>query len=129
MQGPAPTTDDSQLVDTWHRVLADHTRVSCALERTLRAHDLTPSEYEVLERLAGTDCDHRRMQDLAEGVFLSQSALSRVVGRLEDDGLVERAICKEDRRGIFVNLTAAGRARYLAALPDHRRILSETLTR
>jgi DNA-binding MarR family transcriptional regulator len=29
-----------------------------------------------------------------------QSALSRVVGRLEDDGLVTGAICSNDRRGM-----------------------------
>ena len=39
------------------------------------------------------------MQDLAPLVHLSQSALSRTVGRLEKDGLVNRTMCPEDRRG------------------------------
>ena len=44
------------------------------------------SEFEVLERLA-CDCGERpRMQELAAAVHLSQSALSRTVGRLEKDG-------------------------------------------
>ena len=67
------------------------------------------------------------MQDLAEAVHLSQSALSRVVARLEADGLVVRAMCAEDRRGIFACLTDAGRERYAAALPAHRAVLAEAL--
>ena len=85
------------------------------------------SEFEVLERLA-CDCGERpRMQELAAAVHLSQSALSRTVGRLEKDGLVERAMCPEDRRGIAVCLTAEGRERYEAARPTHRRVLAENL--
>ena len=71
------------------------------------------SEFEVLERLACECGERRRMQDLAPLLHLSQSALSRTVGRLEKDGLVARAMCPEDRRGIAVCLTtrAAGGAR------------------
>ena len=61
------------------------------------------------------------MQELADSVHLSQSALSRLIGRLESEGLVTRAICPQDRRGIFACLTAEGRARYEAARPAQRR--------
>jgi len=71
--------------------------------------------------------DERRMQDLAEAVHLSQSALSRVVARLEADGLVVRAMCAEDRRGIFACLTDAGRERHAAARPAHRAVLAAAL--
>jgi DNA-binding MarR family transcriptional regulator len=54
--------------------------------------------------------------------------LSRTVGRLEKEGLVQRAMCPEDRRGISVCLTDDGRERYEAARPTHRRVLSETLS-
>ena len=71
-------------------------------------HGLGMSEFEVLERLA-CECGERpRMQDLAAAAHLSQSALSRTVGRLEKDGLVMRAMCPEDRRGIAVCLTTEG---------------------
>ena len=85
-------------------------RSSDALERELQdRHGLTVSEFEVLQRLAETQQQHSRMQDLADSVHLSQSALSRLIGRLETDGFVTRALCTEDRRGIFACLTAAGR--------------------
>jgi DNA-binding MarR family transcriptional regulator len=119
--------DDSRLVDAWRDLLDRHARTTSALERSLHEHGLGVSEYEVLERLATGEKDERRMQDLAEAVHLSQSALSRVVGRLEGDGLVIRTMCTEDRRGIFACLTDAGRERYVAARPAHRAVLAAAL--
>ena len=119
---------DEALVDAWRGLLASHARAHGALERALKLHDLGVSEYEVLERLAGERQDEqRRMQTLGEAVHLSQSALSRVVGRLEHDGLVQRGMCPEDRRGIYVCITDAGRSRYEAARPAHRAALAEAL--
>ena len=85
------------------------------------------SEFEVLERLASDGGSERRMHDLGQAVHLSQSALSRVVGRLEDDGLVKRGLCSEDRRGIYVCITDAGRERHRAARPAHRAALADAL--
>jgi DNA-binding MarR family transcriptional regulator len=120
-------SDEARLLSTWHSVLESHARVSSALEHALSEHGLGPSEYEILERLVTSECEHLRMQELAEKLHLSQSALSRAVARLEDDGLVERKMCAEDRRGIYVGLTKAGRARHKAARPTHRRVLTELL--
>ena len=119
---------DTPLVETWRDLMDRYARSVGALERRLEEeHGLGVSEYEVLERLAEGRKSERRMQELAAAVHLSQSALSRVVGRLETDGLVTRGLCREDRRGIYACLTDAGRARYEAARPTHRRVLAETL--
>src|SRR3954447_5870487 len=116
------------LTAEWRELLSRHARTVVALDEALEEHGLGMSEYEVLERLA-CDCgDRPRMQELAAAGHLSQSALSRTVGRLEKDGLVHRAMCPEDRRGVAVCLTDLGRERYEAARPTHRRVLSETLT-
>lgn len=120
-------TDETTLLADWHALLERHARATGALERALNAeHQLGVSEFEVLERLAETE-DACRMHGLADTVHLSQSALSRVVGRLEAAGLVERAMCRDDRRGIFAKLTTEGHARYQAARPTHRRVLAESL--
>jgi len=119
---------ETALVEEWRGLLATHARVHGALERALKPHDLGVSEYEVLERLAGEEfAEQRRMQVLGEALHLSQSALSRVVGRLEKDGLAQRGMCPDDRRGIFVCITPAGRERYEEARPDHRSALEEAL--
>jgi DNA-binding MarR family transcriptional regulator len=121
------TAGDERLVDAWRTLLDRHARTHGALERALKPYELSVSEFEVLERLAHDTSDQRRMQELGEAVHLSQSALSRVVGRLEQDGLALRGMCKEDRRGIFVCITDAGRSRYEAARPAHRAALAEAL--
>jgi DNA-binding MarR family transcriptional regulator len=114
-------------VDHWHTLLEQHSRVTNALERALAAHGLGVSEFEVLDELARQPELECRMQALRDVVHLSQSALSRVVGRLEEQGLVTRFICQQDRRGIFAHLTDEGRARYEAALPTQREVLAENL--
>jgi DNA-binding MarR family transcriptional regulator len=122
------TTSDPALTDRWRELLDSHARVSGALERALQAeHGLGVSEFEVLDRLATGDKDQRRMQELADSVHLSQSALSRLIGRLELEGLVTRAICSNDRRGIFACLTEAGRRRHAEAAPTRARVLAEQL--
>ena len=115
-------------VEVWHDLMDRYARTMSALERALeQEHGLGVSEYEVLERLASPDKDQRRMQELAEAVHLSQSALSRLIGRLEQHGLVERSLCDLDRRGIYVCLTEAGRRRHAEALPTQRAVLAATL--
>jgi DNA-binding MarR family transcriptional regulator len=119
---------ERELVTRWREMLERHARTTSVLEHRLQSeHALGVSEYEVLERLAASDDDARRMQELADAVHLTQSALSRVVARLEADGLVKRGMCPEDRRGVTACLTDDGRERYQAARPTHRAVLAETL--
>ena len=122
------TVENTEIVDVWHELLDRYARSVSALERALEhEHGLGVSEYEVLERLASSERSDLRMQELAEAVHLSQSALSRVVGRLEAEELVVRKMCAQDRRGIYTCLTDAGRTRFEAARPTHRAVLAETL--
>jgi DNA-binding MarR family transcriptional regulator len=117
-----------EITDLWKDLRCRHSRVLNALEKALQAeHGISATEYDVLEHLAASGNDHCRMQELSETANLSQSALSRLVGRLEAEGLVYRTICSEDRRGIFACLTEEGRARYEAARPTQRRILAAEL--
>lgn len=113
------------MVETWHDVLSKHARAMCALERALGGrHGLGPSEFEVLDRIVRHD-RALRVQELCDEVHLSQSALSRVVARLEKAALVSRSVCADDRRGVFVRITEEGRARHTTALPTHRAVLAE----
>lgn len=126
--------DEIELVDTWRGLSQRYHSTWSALDRALRDdHQLGASEFEVLDALAEAErtgrCVDRslRMQELGGSVQLSQSALSRVVGRLESDDLVTRVMCADDRRGIFVALTDAGRDRHSAAAGTHRAVLADNL--
>jgi DNA-binding MarR family transcriptional regulator len=125
---PPPAEALPEIVSAWRALAARHAAVSVALERELgERHGLGVTEFEVLERLA-EDQEHKfRVQELAEAVHLSQSALSRLIGRLEQHGLVQRSLCDLDRRGIYVCLTEAGRRCHAEALPTQRAVLAATL--
>lgn len=120
--------DERSLVDAWRDLLDRHSAVSGAIERKLQEqHGIGVSEFEALERLVEAAKDSCRAQELTEALPLSQSAASRVIARLEREGLVVRSICELDRRGIFVCLTDEGRERYHAARPTQRAVLAATM--
>lgn len=115
------------LVDEWRGVLSLHARTMCELDRELHRHGLGASDFEVLDLLA-EHTSSVRVQELAGRVHLSQSALSRLIARLEKDGLVDRVMCPDDRRGVKVGLTDEGRARHAEVLPLQRAVLSRMLS-
>ncbi len=112
----------------WRTLSALHGLVETAMERELqREHGISVVELTVLDALDRQDGWHMRMQQLARAAALSSSATTRLVTRLEDRGLLTRVLCADDRRGIYTELTAAGRDALREALPTHDRVLSETL--
>ena len=99
-------------------------RAHAALTKTLdaqleAAHGLPLSSYEVLVRLADADGERMRMCDLADSIVLSRSGLTRLVDRLERDGLIARRSCSSDARGAFACLTPRGREVLEAARTTH----------
>ncbi|MGW1782335.1 MarR family winged helix-turn-helix transcriptional regulator [Streptomyces sp. NPDC002143] len=123
---------EQALVEQWRDMLALHARTQCELDRALHQHGLCGSDFEVLDVLAESgapngSCSYR-VQEIAERVHLSQSALSRLIARLEKDGLVERGLCTEDRRGVRVALTRKGRALHGDVRPVQRAVLTRMLT-
>jgi DNA-binding MarR family transcriptional regulator len=70
--------------------------------------DLTIREYDVLFTLSGCPDGTARLKDLGENSLLTQPSLSRMVERLELDGLVRRGPVEGDARGVAVSLTDAG---------------------
>jgi DNA-binding MarR family transcriptional regulator len=104
----------------WRGLLRAHASLSKALDAELEAeHDLPLSSYEVLMHVADSE-DHRmRMCTLAESVILSRSGLTRLVDRLEREGLISRESCSDDARGSFAVLTDAGREKLAAARATH----------
>jgi DNA-binding MarR family transcriptional regulator len=118
---------DDAVKAAWHALISAKVASWNTLERELGdAHGLGVSDFEVLDHL-DTMPDGCRAQNLAEAVHLSQSALSRLADRLERHGLVERANCTNDRRGINLALTPAGRAKHDQALRTYCDVLGRTL--
>jgi DNA-binding MarR family transcriptional regulator len=107
-------------LDAWRGLLRVHASLMKALDSELEAaHRLPLTSYEVLIQLADAPERKMRMCDLADSVLLSRSGMSRLVDRLERDGLLERAACANDARGSFAVLTDAGADVLSAARPTH----------
>jgi len=126
----AVKTVETGLEERWRDILAVHARTMCEIDRVLHPHGLGASDFEVLDILATEsprEGDQCRVQNIAGRVHLSQSALSRLIGRLEKDGLVERSVCLEDRRGVWVALTHKGRDLHTEVLPLQREVLARML--
>ena len=94
--------------DAWEATLAAHG----ALMRRFAAEDMwgevSMREYDVLYTLSKCDAP-QRLSELGRHVMLSQPALSRLVDRLVERGLVGRCADPSDARAAHLSLTAAGR--------------------
>jgi DNA-binding MarR family transcriptional regulator len=103
----------------WRGFLEVHTSLIHQLDTELVAeHGLPLTSYEVL-MYVGDAGGRLRMGELADRVLLSRSGITRLVDRLERQGLVEREPCDDDKRGLFAVLTRAGREKLAAARPTH----------
>ena len=89
---------------------------------------LSNQSFDVLIRLARSPGSELRMSELAAQTSLTPSGLTRSVDRLQDQGLVDRRVCPEDRRGSFAVLTPTGRALMDRAIPDHIAHIDEVLS-
>jgi DNA-binding MarR family transcriptional regulator len=120
----ASPLSDTEL-DAWRSLLRAHAGLLEVLERELEAeHGMSLGFYEVLVRLS--DAGGRlRMSDLANGVFLSRSGLTRLIDRMVSAGLVDRETCPSDRRGAYAVLTQTGRKALNAAWHAHARGVAE----
>jgi DNA-binding MarR family transcriptional regulator len=94
----------------------------------LAEHGLAPVEFEVLIRLSRSPQRQLRMTDLSSQTSLTTSGVTRVVDRLERNGLVERTACPSDRRSSYAVLTDAGMLRLQCVLPGHTALIEQWFT-
>lgn len=124
---------DKDVCAKWSETLRIYHDTSCELESALQArHQLGLSEFELMQVLDGRcgeeSSEKVKMKDIEAEMYLSQSALSRTVTRLEKGGLVQRAACDFDRRANFLKLTDEGRKRLEQARPTHGEVLRKHFT-
>jgi DNA-binding MarR family transcriptional regulator len=111
---------DRDELAAWRGMLRVHSDMTRVLDAELtHRHRLPLTSYEVLLFLADSPHGRMRMSELADSVLLSRSGLTRLVDRLERDGLLEREQCEEDARGYFAAITDRGRALFTEARRTH----------
>ena len=105
---------------SWRAYLVGSTLLMDRLDRDLREqHNLSMPEYEILVRLSESEGRRMRMAVLADSVSHSRSRVTHTIARLERGGLVERAACLSDGRGVEAIITDKGFAALQEAAPTH----------
>ena len=112
----------------WNVLLQVSSRVVAELDRRLDLeHRMSIREFDVLINLDTIAGGGLRMTDLADAVMLSSGGLTRLVGRLEERGLLRREPDPSDGRGYLASLTDAGRRRLAEARTTHDAVIRELL--
>jgi DNA-binding MarR family transcriptional regulator len=106
--------------DAFGNLLGAHAALTRDLNAALVAsHGLTINDYGCLLLLSRAGDEGMRRIDLANELQLSPSGITRLLDRLEDQGLVGKGACKEDARVSYAILTEAGLAKIKEAWPEH----------
>ena len=112
----------------WHALLQVSNRMIREFERRFDdEHRTSAREFDVLINLANAPGGRLRMTDLANAAMLSSGGLTRLVGRLEDRGLVQRDQDPADARAFFARLTEAGQAQLASMRRTHDATVHEFL--
>jgi DNA-binding MarR family transcriptional regulator len=110
----------------WRAMLKVHATVVDHIDHDLVAAQRLPlSSYDVLIELYEANERRLRMHELAERVVLSRSGLTRLVDRLEAQGLLTRDRCGTDRRGAYAVITEQGIAALRRAWPVYAQGISQ----
>ena len=117
----------------WSGFIRAHSSIVKELDAELQAaHGLPLSSFNVLAQLSVAPNGRMQMSELAEAVHLSRSGLTRMVDRLERQGLLERHKGERDPRQVFACITKAGLERLAETTPTHlagvRRMFLERLS-
>lgn len=121
--------EQSRLV-AWRSFLMAHAALINQIERELLEAGVVPlSWYDVLFALYDAPGQRLRMNELASAIVLSRSGLTRLVDRLEVEGLLTRERSVSDRRGAFAVLTEKGLEAMRKAWPVYARGIEEYFAR
>ncbi|CAB3912604.1 Transcriptional regulator SlyA [Achromobacter animicus] len=97
--------------DLWFSFVRAHRLMIREVESRLAAAKLPVyAWYDVLWGLESGPGGTRRMHELADALAIERYNLTRLVDRLEQEGLVQRARSAEDGRAAFATITKEGRA-------------------
>ena len=109
-----------------HRVKAEMLAIvdrELAEDEQLNALEVSSAQFIILSTLA--QGGQKSASDLCKGISYDAGAMTRMIDRLEDKGLLQRTRCPQDRRLVYLELTDAGRA----AFPRMREISLRVLNR
>jgi DNA-binding MarR family transcriptional regulator len=117
-------------IAVWRELDSGADAATTAVTAALRKHRLTPAQYRLLGVLEDIRCgccgegecrcesSYLCQNDVSETIACTKGNVSGLLSRLAAEGLISREENPRDRREKAVRITARGRLRYLAAMPD-----------
>jgi DNA-binding MarR family transcriptional regulator len=108
-------------IAAWVGLMRAQARVLGAIEQDLKDEGFPPlAWYDVLLELKRCEAGAARPVELQERLLIAQHNLSRLMDRMEGDGLLERRPFAGDRRGQVIAITEKGRRLQRAMWPTYR---------
>jgi DNA-binding MarR family transcriptional regulator len=123
--------NSEQLIHTWMNFSKFHNRITRALDHLLQQkYQLGLNEFYLLIFLNESEEKQLRLSELQNMVGLSQSALSRLVSRLEQHHFhaVERASFAEDKRSVYAVLSPSGGQHVVDIMKEVNIVLEQSLS-
>ncbi|MFK3672337.1 MarR family winged helix-turn-helix transcriptional regulator [Leifsonia aquatica] len=120
----------AQLTVAWSQVATFVTTVEASVGKWLvRNYGIGLTEYCALAQLSSVAEKELRVNELASRIGLNQSSVTRLLGRLEAQGLTYRDTCPDDRRGVYAVIAEPGEVLLNAARPPYEARLADILQR
>ncbi|CAN7762642.1 MarR family transcriptional regulator [Paenibacillus sp. LjRoot153] len=105
-------------IGVWREFLKTHAKVIERIEQDLANYKRVPlSTYDVLIALYEATNKKLRVNDINKKILLTKSGLTRLLDRLEKEGLIRREKSEIDRRGSYAILTSEGETQLRKAWP------------
>jgi MarR family transcriptional regulator, 2-MHQ and catechol-resistance regulon repressor len=117
------TDRKAECLKAWIVLSRAYSAVSGRAQADIARHDLTQTEFAILEALL-----HKGpllLRDLKEKILVTAGGITYLVDRLQARGLVERRSCPSDRRAYYAALTEAGEALIQGIFPEHARAIED----
>ncbi|MGE0006445.1 MAG: MarR family winged helix-turn-helix transcriptional regulator [Parvibaculaceae bacterium] len=122
----AEETRIDKVLQVWVRLIRARDRIVRNVEAAAKAKGFPPiAWYDVLLELSREGGRRLRPVELEKELLVAQYNLSRLLDRMEEAGLIERAACPGDGRGQMISLTAQGRAMQKRMWPALREAVEE----
>lgn len=113
-------------VQAWARLVRVEQALLDRIEEDLKSAGLPPLVwYDVLLELVREPGDRLRHRDLHRRMLLAKYNLSRLLDRMEVDGLIGRQPVNDDARGEYVRVTKRGRDMQKRMWPVYRRAIAK----
>jgi DNA-binding MarR family transcriptional regulator len=119
----------NQQTPLWQSFLAAHRLIVEQLADEMeREHQLPLGWFDVLVHFADLPGMRSRQKELRDRMLLSESGVSRLLVRMEKAGVITRMTADDDRRGMEIAVTDAGRVALLAAIESHLDLVASLFT-